>query len=84
VKTAHAVCRSASPHREVGHIERLAIISGIHTAQRQQLGERDPQLILRVAGEVSTDEIGGESIETRIHSRMGRKHISGTCNGEGF
>ena len=88
VQTAHAVHRTAAPNREVRHVEGLAIVLGIMSAERQHVAERDAQFVLGIitapirhqpavkAVETGRDRrVRGEKITRPGHrQRLGKRH----------
>src|ERR1019366_10393080 len=69
-------------------VETLRRVVRILAAKRQQIVERYAEPLLGITTHVLLDQIRGETVETRSHSRVGREEIAdssrGLCHFEGL
>jgi hypothetical protein len=82
MQPADAIHRATSLGGEVGHVERLASVSGIAPPQRHELIEGETQPLGAIAFEMSWHEIHWESVEACLNGRVRCKSVSGARDGQ--
>ncbi len=82
VQAADAVHRAAAVDGQIGHVEGLRIVARIRSAQRQQVGNRYAELLIRVAAEVLLDESGRETVKSGCHRRVRREQVPRSSDGQ--
>src|ERR1035441_9542918 len=82
VQFAHAIYTATAPKSEIGHIERLCIVSRILSSDLQQFVKRDAKFILRIMVKILPDKLRVKAIEPCGDRSVCRKDISGPRNSQ--
>ena len=82
VQAAHAIDRPASADRQIGHVEVLRRVVRVLAAQRQQIVERDAELLPGVAAEAVLDQGRSETVEAGGHRRVRGEEIARARDGQ--
>src|SRR3989441_2912413 len=78
MQAAHAVDRDAAPDGEIRHVEWFIRVVRILPAERQQVAQRDAQVLLGVLPMKALDEGRGEAVEARRDRGVGGEDVSRT------
>ena len=88
MQAADAIHRAAAADCQIGHVETLRQVARVPTAERQQVLQRDAELLFGVVAEILLDECRRKTIEAGLHRRMGGKEIARSrdrqCNFKGL
>src|SRR5208283_2080315 len=80
VQVTDSVDRAAASNREIGHVERFALVGRIVPSEREEFAERDPgEAMLHERIEVTSDQNRIEAVKARRNRRMGGEQIAGAC-----
>ena len=82
VQATHAIHRAASADRQIRHVEILRGVVRVLAAQRQQIVQRDAELLFGVPPEVVFDESRSETVEAGGHRRVGGEEVARSRDGQ--
>ena len=82
VQTAHGIHRSASPDRQIGHVEGLCRVVRVLSAQRQQVVEGYAEILLGITPQVLSDKIRCEAVEAGGDRCVRGKEVAGPGDGQ--
>ena len=88
MQAADSIDRPAPADGQVGHVERFVRVIGVLASQRQQLAQRQAELVLGVPAQILFHQGRRKEVKSRGDRRVGRKEVSRACgrqrDGEGL